>query len=263
MMDCCPNKCYNEHSFDSRENLENYFSDKPNMVLGEDSLKFPLENLSKTFKEGNIYGDILIDISPSAMIHHLFPACEFFKYIIVLKMRDRCILELKRWVDSRTGAFNWSHAAKMQADIGESSDPLQDKEVKVRSALQHVVKYNLEKENITDPIVLPLGDCIISTWLLDVICQNGDDYVRYLKKFSKLLKPEGHLILLGVLDATYFTVGKDKFQYFTYNEDFARKAVVEAGFLIDRCVVKKRTAVCDLIDHKAVIFIAAHKAKSE
>ncbi|XP_073513298.1 indolethylamine N-methyltransferase-like [Phyllobates terribilis] len=262
-MDSCPSKCYHVDSFDSRQNLETYFSNKPDMVLAEDSLKFPLENLFKTFKEGHINGDILIDISPSAMIHHLFAACEFFKHIIVLKSRDRCILELKRWADERTGAFDWSHATKLHADIGKSSDLSQDNEGKVRCCLQHVVKCNIEKENITDPIILPLGDCIISTWLLDIICQNGDDYVRYLQKFSRLLKPEGHLILLGVLDATYFTVGKDKFQYFTYDEDFARKSVVEAGFVIDRCVVKKRTVVCDLIDHKAVIFIAAHKAKSE
>ncbi|XP_073441195.1 indolethylamine N-methyltransferase-like [Dendrobates tinctorius] len=262
-MDPNPNKCYHTHSFDSRENMEIYFSDRTDLGLGEDSLKFPLENLSKAFKDGNINGDILIDISPSAMVHHLFAACEFFKHIIVLKMRDRCILELKRWVDSRTGAFNWTHAVKMHADIGECSDSLQDNQGKVRSALQHVVKYNIEKENMTEPIVLPLGDCVISTWLLDIICQNGDDYVKYLRKFSKLLKSGGHLILIGVLDATYFIVGKDKFNYFTYNEDFARKAVVEAGFVIDRCEVKKRTFVCDLIDHKAVIFIAAHKEKSE
>ncbi|XP_044133522.1 nicotinamide N-methyltransferase-like [Bufo gargarizans] len=209
----------------------------------------------------HIKGDIVIDLSIGSMVHHLYSACEFFKYIIVLKNRDRCIMELKRWVDSRTGAFDWGHAAKRHVDIEEKSDQLQDKEEKVRSALQHVVKCNLEKENITDPIVLPLADCIISAWLLDVISRDQDDYIRYLRKFSGMLKLGGHLILIGDLDLTYFTVGGEKLHGFRYDEEFARKALEGEGFVIDSCEVKKRTSVSDLLDYTAIIFIVAHKQK--
>ncbi|XP_069805060.1 phenylethanolamine N-methyltransferase-like [Dendropsophus ebraccatus] len=114
---------------------------------------------------------------------------------------------------------------------------------------------------MTDPIVLPPADCIISFWLLEVISKDQGDYIRYLRKFSRLLKPGGHLILLGALDMTYYTVGKDKLYAFTYNEDFARRALVGEGFVIDDCVVKKSAAVSYLVDYKAIIFIAAHKEK--
>ncbi|KAG8546023.1 hypothetical protein GDO81_019882, partial [Engystomops pustulosus] len=208
---------------------------------------------------GNIKGDILIDLSMGSAVHHLYSACEFFKHIIVLKIQDRCILELKRWVDTRTGAFDWCHAAQLYLNIG-NSDLLVDKEGKVRSALQHVMKCDLEKENITEPIDLPPADCII-TGLLDSISKDQDDYIRYLKKFLKLLKPGGHLILFGALDATYYTIGKDKFHVFTYDEEFVRKALVGEGFVIDRWEVKKRSNVSDLTDYKRVIFIVAHKGK--
>ncbi|XP_073513306.1 indolethylamine N-methyltransferase-like [Phyllobates terribilis] len=260
-MDSSTYKCYHEDGYDSRQCLEHYFSNKSDMVFAEDSLVFPIENLIKTFTEGRIKGDILIDISPGSIVHHLFAACEFFKHIIVLKSRDRCIMELKRWVDERTGAFDWSHATKLHGDIGESSDLLQDKEGKVRSALQHVVKCDLEKENMMDPIVLPPADCVICAWLLDFICKDQDDFMRYLRKFSNLLKPEGHFILIGSEDLTYYTVGKERFHAFKYNEEFVRKALVGEGFVIDRCKIKKRTAVSDLCDYKAIIFIAAHKEK--
>ncbi|XP_069803807.1 indolethylamine N-methyltransferase-like [Dendropsophus ebraccatus] len=254
---CC--KFYHLHGFDSRQLLEDYFSDKPEMTLGDDSLIFPIENLTKTFAQGHIKGDFLIDLSVGPMVHHLYSACRFFKHIIVLKVSDRCIMELKRWLDTRTGAFNWGHASQLHEEIEGNCDELQDKEGKVRSAVQHVVICDLEKENVTDPIVLPLADCIITAWLLDHICRSQDDYIRYLKKFSKLLKPGGHLILIGSLGKTCMTVGKDKIHALTYDEHFVRKALVGEGFVIDDCKVKKRTVVSDLTDYKAVIFIAAHK----
>ncbi|KAG8546058.1 hypothetical protein GDO81_019831 [Engystomops pustulosus] len=262
-MDSCDHKLYHVHGFDSRKLLEDYLSDKPDMVFGDDSLVFPIENLLKTFTVGHIKGDILIDISLGSIIHHLYSACEFFKHMIVLKVQDRCILELKRWVDTRTGAFHWGHAEQLHAEIEGKSDESQDKNIKVRSALQHVLKCDLEKENITEPIDLPPADCIISCGLLDVISKDQDDYVRYIRKFSKLLKPGGYLLFAGMLEATYLKVGKDKMHVFQYNEDIARKAVVGEGFVIDRCEVKKRTNISDLIDYKAAIFMAAHKAKAD
>ncbi|XP_071969407.1 nicotinamide N-methyltransferase-like [Engystomops pustulosus] len=257
-MDSSNYKLYHIHGCDSRGVLESYCSDKPDMVFRDDTLIFPIENLKRTFQLGHIRGDILLDLSAGSVIHLLYSACEFFKHIIVLKLNDRCILELKRWVDTRTGAFHWGHAAQLHADKEGKSDKL---EVKVRSALQHVVKFDLEKENMTEPIDLPPADCIISGWLLDVICKDQEDYIKYLRKFSKLLKPGGNLILIGCLEATYYTVGKDKMHVFRYNEEFARKVLVGEGFVIDRCEVKERTNISDLTDYKALIFIAAHKEK--
>ncbi|XP_056398953.1 indolethylamine N-methyltransferase-like [Hyla sarda] len=260
-MDSSPRKLYHVHGFDSRQVLDHYFSDKPEMVFAEDSLIFPIENLTKTFTEGHIKGDVMIDLSTGPLVHHLFSACEFFKHIIVLKVTDGCILELKRWLDTRTGAFDWGHATKLHLEKKDKSDQLQETEEKVRSAVQHDMKCDLEKENMTDPIVLPPADCIIIVRLLDQISKDQDDYTRYLRKFSKLLKPGGHLILIGCLDTTYYTVGKDKLHAFTYDEDFAGKVLVGEGFVIDNCKVKKRTAVSDLLDYKAMLFIAAHKEK--
>ncbi|XP_056400445.1 indolethylamine N-methyltransferase-like [Hyla sarda] len=258
-MDSSSHKIYHVHGYDSRQYLEDYFSDKPDMVFADDSLIFPIENLTKTFAEGHMKGDVLIDLSAGPMVHHLYSACDFFRHIIVLKVSDRCILELKRWLDIRTGAFDWGHATKLHVEKENKSDQLQDKEGKVRLSVQHVMKCDFEKENMTDPIILPPADCIISGWLLDKISKDQDDYRRYLRKFSGLLKPGGHLIIIGALDTTYFIVGKEKFHFLTYDEDFVRKALVGEGFVIDYSNIKKRTVVSDLADYKAMIFIAAHK----
>ncbi|XP_069804337.1 indolethylamine N-methyltransferase-like [Dendropsophus ebraccatus] len=261
MMSSSSYKRYAFHGCNSRQHLDQYLSDTSGIAFEEDILKFPIENLAKTFTVGHIKGDVLIDLSKGAMVHHLFAACEFFEHIIVLKVSDQCIMELKRWLDTRTGAFSWEHATKHHAEIGGKSAQLKEKEEKVRAAAQHVVKCNLEKENTTHPIVLPPADCIISAWLLEAICKDQDDFIRYLRKFSGLLKPGGHLILIGTLGLSFITVGTDRYHGFTYDEDFVRKALVGAGFVIDDCKVKERTAVSDLTDYKALIFILAHKKK--
>ncbi|KAG9464203.1 hypothetical protein GDO78_020318 [Eleutherodactylus coqui] len=208
---------------------------------------------------GHIKGEILIDLSIGPMIHHLYAACEFFKHIIVLKASDRCIMELKRWLDMRTGAFHWGHATQIHVDTEEHRDQLQDKEEKMRSAVQHVIKCDFEKENIIEPLDLPPADCIISAGLLEVISKDHDDCKRYLRKFSRLLKPGGHLILMASLNATYFKVGKDTFHVLRYDDDFARKALVGEGFVIDCCKVKETKVVSELNDYKGIILIAAHK----
>ncbi|XP_069803533.1 indolethylamine N-methyltransferase-like [Dendropsophus ebraccatus] len=252
-------KRYDLDGYNSREYLEHYFSDKP--IFLEDTVVFPITKLTQTFSEGRIKGNILIDFSTGSLIHNFYAAAECFKHIIVLKIKDRCILELKRWLDTRTGAFNWEHAAKLHEDIVGKSDPLQDKDKKVRSVMQHIVKCDLNKENITDPIDLPPADCIISCWLLENICKDQDDYIRYLRKFSRLLKPGGHLILIGCLGISYYTVGKDKLHAFSYDENFVRKALAGEGFVIDDCEVKKGKANTSLTDYKAMIFIVTHKEK--
>ncbi|KAG8546391.1 hypothetical protein GDO81_019008 [Engystomops pustulosus] len=260
-MDSSTPMLFLQHGFDPRQHLENYLSDKSEFVFGDEFLLFPIKKLTKIFKLGHIKADILIDLSLGSMIHHLYAACEFFTHMILLKVKDRCILELKRWVDTRTGAFDWCHAAKLHAVIEGKSDQVEEKESKVRSALQHVIKCDLEKENITEPIDLPPADCIISAWLLDVTSKDKNDYIRYLRKFSKLLKPGGHLILIGDIEASYFIVGKHKFHILKYDEDFVRNALAGEGFTVDYCEVKNRRSKSELIDHKAVLFIAAQKNK--
>ncbi|XP_075185247.1 indolethylamine N-methyltransferase-like [Anomaloglossus baeobatrachus] len=260
-MDPCPSKFYPEHGFDSRKGLEQYVLDESEMNLGVDLLEFPIKNLTKTFTEGNIKGDVLIDFSVGPIVYHLYAACDFFKHIIILKIRDRCIMELKRWVDSRTGAFDWCRTAKFHVDVEGKSEHFQDIEEKVRSAAQHIVKCDLAKENIIEPMVLPPADCVLTVGLLGMISKDQDEYVSNLGKISRLLKPGGHIILCGVLGTTYYKIGKDKLHVMSYDEDFIKNALVQTGFVIDHVDVQERTSVSDLIDYKQVIFITAHKEK--
>ncbi|XP_063798059.1 indolethylamine N-methyltransferase-like [Pseudophryne corroboree] len=258
-MDSSAHKFYPVHGFDSREHLETYFSNKPDMIFGDDSIKFPMECLHHAFSEGHIKGDLLIDISAGSVIHHLYTASGYFKQILVLKCSEQCIMEVNKWINTRTGAFDWSHIMEYIKCLEGNSDQCQDKDMTLKTAITKIMKCDTDKENLTDPEVLPPADCVISAWMLDTISKDQDDYINNFRKIVKLLKLEGHLVLFGLLNTTYVLVGPDNVHMCKYDENFARKVLTDEGFIIDHCAVQKRTSVSDLSDYEAVIFITAHK----
>ncbi|XP_063798045.1 indolethylamine N-methyltransferase-like [Pseudophryne corroboree] len=258
-MDSSAHKFYPVHGFDSRELLETYFSNKQEMGFLDDTMKFPMECLHRAFSDGHIKGDLLIDISIGSIIHHLYTASGYFKEILVLKCSEQCIMELNKWINTRTGAFDWSHIMTYIKCLEGNGDLCQDKDITLKTTITKTVKCDFDKENLTDPEVLPPADCVISVVLLELISKDQDDYIRNFRNFTKLLKPEGHLLIIGVLNASFVTIGPDRVHILKYNENFVRKVLADEGFIMDDCAVQKRTSVSDLTDFESAIFIMAHR----
>ncbi|XP_068099295.1 nicotinamide N-methyltransferase-like [Hyperolius riggenbachi] len=260
-MDRSSYKLYHKHDHDSRMFAETYFSGDPDKPFMEDALISPLKKLHNAFNMGHMTGKLLIDISGGAQIHHLYSACEFFQEIILMRTNEKSIMEIMRWHDDRTGAFCWGHTTAHVTNLEGRSDQCEAKEMKLKSTITHVVKFDIESDALTYLVGVPQADCVITTWLLDKICKTQDDYMRNLRKILKLLKPGGHLILLGLTNASYYTVGEHKFHYFTYDEKFARDALVREGMTILQCEDTPRTSESPLIDYGGILFIMACKQK--
>ncbi|XP_056398601.1 nicotinamide N-methyltransferase-like [Hyla sarda] len=260
-MDRGDHKRYHVHAFDSRLLLETYFSDKEELGFIEDALRFPMMKLHSIFTQGHVKGDSLIDISLGSAIHHLYSACGFFKEITLLRVTETCVMELNKWRDARTGAFDWSHTTNILTSILGDLEKSLDPETKLKAAMKPILRCDLNKENLIDPEIVPQADCVITGCLLDVISEDESDYKRNLKKIVNLVKPGGYLMLFGILNTTYFMVGEEKFYAFKYNEKFAREALIDEGLSIDYCYVKDRKEDSKLVNHEGVIFILAHKCK--
>ncbi|KAM5163613.1 indolethylamine N-methyltransferase-like [Mantella aurantiaca] len=258
-MDCTEHKFYHIHGIDSREHSDLYFSGKEDMVFRDDTLIFPMMNLHYQFSSGRVTGTFLIDVSHGSFIHHLYSASNSFQDIVLLKSNEICIMELSRWLHDRTGAYDWTHTSAAAAKLEGNRDQHQEKESCLKSSIKQILKCDFEEENITSPVELPLADCVISLWMLELISKNEDEYMRNLEKIIKLLKPGGHLLLFSSLDATYFTAGGERFYGFTHDEDFVKNALSKLGLVIDYCSVQRRRNVSDLIDYKSAMFTVAKK----
>ncbi|XP_077334688.1 nicotinamide N-methyltransferase-like [Lithobates pipiens] len=261
-MDPAPHKFYHIHGFHSRSFLDSYGSSKPEMAFNFECLKYPIKKFYDTFSSGEFKGDVLIDVTIGPFIQHLFVALEYFRDIILLKPSDHCIVEVKKWTDSRTGAFDWSHCSTLATEMEGNRVGHEHKEIKLREAITHVVKFNLNKENLTDPIKLPQADCLVFWSTLDCISKDLEDYVRNFKRFSKLLKPGGRLILYGSLNSTFLIVGGEKFHMVKLNENDLRSMLINEGFVITHFEVTQKLAVTDLIDFDSIVFCTAYKEQA-
>ncbi|KAM4015599.1 nicotinamide N-methyltransferase-like [Anomaloglossus baeobatrachus] len=231
------------------------------MDRADDAFTIPMKKLHSTFSQGHIKGDTLIDVSYGSLIYHLLPASHYFKQIIILRDSDSSIAEINKFVNKRTGAFDWSCASKILAGITGNSDGDTQPDTNVRSTVQPVRRYDLTKENITDPEVLPKADAVTTVDLLDTISKDGADFERYLKTFYTLLKPGGRLLLFGMLNTSSVMMGGQKVNVFKYDEQFVRETLNVAGFIIDEVEVNAKKAKSDLVNNEGEIFVAAHKNK--
>ncbi|XP_077314080.1 nicotinamide N-methyltransferase-like [Lithobates pipiens] len=260
-MDFTTHKLYHVHGMDSRSHLDLYFSNKEDMAFAEDTLKFPMAMIHYQLCTGQAEGTFLIDISLGSIIHHLYPASNSFKKIVLLKFQEKCIMELNRWLHDRTGAYDWSHISSAAAALEGMRDQLQEKEMRLRWSIKQILKCDFEQENITSPVLLPLADCIISMWILEVISKNEDEYMKNLEKTIKLLKPGGQLLLIAGIDTTYWFAGAERFHCFKFNEEFVKNAFGKVGLAIDYYAVQRRRNVIDLTDYKAMLFIVGCKGE--
>ncbi|XP_068099279.1 indolethylamine N-methyltransferase-like [Hyperolius riggenbachi] len=258
-MDRSSYKHYHKDQPDTRPLLETYFS--PDPVFKDDAMKGPIEKLHSAFKKGHMAGKILIDISASPTILNLYTASEFFQELIVMRTNDKCVEEIIKWKNDCPGAFNWEHAASHVVEVEGKGEESEAKEMKMKSTITQVVKFDTETESLGDLIKVSQADCVITSWLLDIVPHNQDDYIRNLRKMIALLKPGGHMIIFGVTNISYYTIGEHRFHAFTYDENFARKALVAEGMTVLQSEVTPRKSESNLIDYDGVLFMIACKQK--
>ncbi|XP_066461818.1 nicotinamide N-methyltransferase-like [Eleutherodactylus coqui] len=171
-----------------------------------------------------------------------------------------CIMELNKWLAMRTGAYDWSHVHAYAKGLQCTSDQEDlNKEEHLKTCIKRVLKIDLQKANITDPEVLEQADCIVTSGLLEAVCQNQNDYIKYFQCITEYLKPQGLLILVGYLKSSYYKVGEDRYHAFTYDECFLRQNLANGGFKIHSWEVLDSKMQSDVTDYKHVVVVTAIK----
>ncbi|XP_077337985.1 nicotinamide N-methyltransferase-like isoform X1 [Lithobates pipiens] len=247
-------------SFDSMAYLASF------CTLGskrDDILKFRLKKLYETFGPGGIRGDVLIDIGTGPTIYTLLSACESFPYIIASDFTDQNRNELEKWLKNDPEAFDWSEIVKTVCEIeGKSRDKWEEKQNKLRSRIQKVLKCDVTRSNPLDPIEVPAADCLITSLCLETACKDLESYRCSIQNITRLLRPGGHLVLIGALGNTYYMVQQKAFFCLSLDKDAVRGAITQAGCTIQSMEIlpiPERMAHSHTADSLANFFLVAKK----
>ncbi|KAG9463436.1 hypothetical protein GDO78_021732 [Eleutherodactylus coqui] len=208
-----------------------------------------------------VTGRTVIDCSFGPMCHHLLAVKDFIQKITILKLNDASLKELKKWKNKEPDAFDWVHATEFMQEIKGKSDELEDEEEKLREKIDKTLKWDPSKCDPADVLSLSKADIVINYGILEMISEDHDEYRRNLRKMSNVIKPGGYFLSYACTNASYLSVGEDKYHVVPCDESFYRKVIREEGFEIKHFQKFGRRMCTDVVDHEGVFFFIAHKVK--
>uniref|UniRef100_A0A8C5MK19 Uncharacterized protein n=1 Tax=Leptobrachium leishanense TaxID=445787 RepID=A0A8C5MK19_9ANUR len=258
-MDSRPRKNSLTSDFQAKPYYQSLLSPEADKGILQDGVINVVTYLQNEFAAGKIKGDVLIDISHGLCFFTLFAVCEHFKEITVLACNDAWITEIEKWMQNDSDAFDWSHVLMILKGLEGNSGDLREKEEHSRKIINRILKCDLAKKNPTDPISIEKADCVLSAWLLEVLCNDEDEYRYNLGKISSLLKPGGRLIMAADINTSFVKLGEHIFHVFKYNEDFLKKTLEDLNFKIETYKPHERTTYADIIDHEKLVLLTAIK----
>jgi hypothetical protein len=107
-------------------------------------------------------------------------------------------------------------------------------------------------------------DIIVSCDCLEAACLTRDSYKQAMRRLVRVLKPGGLLILLGVIECSFYTVGNERFFSLVIDEQLVREALQEAGINLDQVhienekVENENKSLCDYNGCRAVSAIKSN-----
>ncbi|XP_044134392.1 nicotinamide N-methyltransferase-like [Bufo gargarizans] len=232
-------------------------------IANEEWTDFALRTLHETFTKGGVKGDTIIDFGAGPAIYQLLSACEVFDKIITSDYLEQNRAELQKWLKKDPGAFDWTPIIKIVCELEGNRENYEKKAEKLRSKVKEVLKCDALKRNPFDPIVLQPADCLLTCLCLEAPCEDIKSYCNVLKNFKDLIKPGGHLVILSVLDATFYYVGDKYFSSMTTRKEELEQALKEAGYEIEKAVYtsRKDRSNMDVADYQGFYYIHARKPK--
>lgn len=84
-------------------------------------------------------------------------------------------------------------------------------EASLKQRVKKVLKCDVRLENPFYPHTLEPADCVITSLCLEAACKDIQTYRCALHGLTKLLRPGGLLVMVGVLGETYYKVDEQSF----------------------------------------------------
>ncbi|KAM9817016.1 LOW QUALITY PROTEIN: phenylethanolamine N-methyltransferase-like [Neosynchiropus ocellatus] len=198
--------------------------------------------LHRAFTEGDVHGKLLVDIGSGPTLYQVLSGCEIFCQVVLTDFLEVNRQALRRWLQDENGCgLDWTpylqHVCKLE---GRRPTAWTEKAAKLRKVITDVLPVDVHRPHPLDPEALPPSgaDCLVSCFCLESVSPDLATFTKALGHIQKLLRPGGHLMLIGALGESYYFGGPGvKISVVPLNEAQVCSSLKESGFTLIRLEV--------------------------
>ncbi|XP_038609583.1 phenylethanolamine N-methyltransferase [Tachyglossus aculeatus] len=188
--------------------------------------------LAQTFASGEVRGRSLLDVGSGPTVYQLLSACAHFEDITMTDFLEVNRQELWAWLRQDPGAFDWSPYSRHVCLIEGKGETWQDKERQLRERVRRVLPIDVHQDQPLGPAgagVVPV-DALVSTFCLEAVSPDKASFQRALDHITTLLRPGGHLLLIGALEESFYLAGAARLAVVPVKEEEVREALARSGY---------------------------------
>ncbi|XP_071770921.1 phenylethanolamine N-methyltransferase [Centroberyx gerrardi] len=257
--------CY--QGFDPVSYLQyNYTAPRADFERQDSIVPWKLACLHRAFTEGDVSGELLVDVGSGPTLYQVLSGCEVFGKVLLTDFLEVNRQELKRWLQDQGGcSLDWTpylqHVCKLE---GRRPSAWTEKAARLRLVVSDILPIDVHCPRPLSPDALPSAgaDCLVSCFCLESVSPDLAAFTRALGHIRGLLRPGGHLLLIGALGESYYLGGPGvKIPVVPLDEAQVCASLKESGFTLIRLEVytlpqDMRVGVDDVT---GVFFVKARK----
>ncbi|KAL0984408.1 hypothetical protein UPYG_G00141030 [Umbra pygmaea] len=203
--------CY--QGFDPAAYLQyNYTPPRADFDRPDSIVPWKLGCLHRAFTEGDVGGGVLVDVGSGPTIYQVLSGCEVFDKLFLTDFLEVNRQELRRWLGGEgCSSLDWTpylkHVCKLE---GRRPSAWSEKAARLRSVVSDVLSIDVHRPNpLPLDAQLPAAgaDCLVSSFCLESVSPDLASFDRALGHIGSLLRPGGHLLLIGALGESYYMGG--------------------------------------------------------
>lgn len=126
-----------------------------------------------------------------------------------------------------------------------------------------MLKCNVLLENPFHPESTEPADCVVTSLCLEAACKDMQSYTDALCGVTKLLRPGGVLVMVGVLGETFYCVDEIRFSCLRLSKENIEDVVSKLGFTVQEFNIfsAQDQETNKVSDFEAFFVLAALKTK--
>ncbi|XP_063056269.1 phenylethanolamine N-methyltransferase-like [Engraulis encrasicolus] len=203
--------CY--QGFDPAAYLQfNYTPPRADFQRADSVVPWKLACLHRAFSEGDVRGEVLVDVGSGPTLYQVMSGCEVFGRVVLTDFLEANRRELQRWLKDGSSSLDWTpyleHVCQLE---GRSPSASNEKVARLRAVVSDVLPIDIHRACPLAPGSLPPqgADCLVSCFCLEAASPDVASLQQALVHLSSMLRPGGHLLLIGALGESYYLGATD------------------------------------------------------